>query len=443
MDKSETSNRGGMWVADMWGRHQACVIVACLALVGVCLQFAVGHVPHAAFVFPQNVIWGGVFMLAIVLSYVILGKTNKPVQRFFSGKIATLTSIGGLLAVLLIMGFTKQIPAAMGAGLAHPLHRIGFSHILSTWYFLLLYLYMLYVLSFVTIRRLRQFRFTLRDVAFTMNHLGLFITLFFGLISAADMGRYRMQAYTGSEYPEWRGTDEMTGKLTELPLAIELLEFEMQEYPPKLMIISNTSGRAIPEKRAESLQIDSVPIGGNIADWQIKVKEYLPYSAAIVSKDSILFREFRTRGAVHSAKVSVSSKAGYRLEGWVSAGSHIFPYRSLKLTDSLSLVMADPDPKQYSSRVVLYAPDGYTDTATIKVNKPLRYKSWYIYQLNYNRNEGRWSTMSEFELVHDSWLWGVYLGIFMLFAGAAMLFIGPLERPKKNITPNQTQETTT
>ena len=428
-----------MW-NDTWGWRQACAIVAALGVVGIVLQIAVGHIPQGAFVFPQNIIWGSAFLLAIVVSYVLLGRYNKQVQLFFSGTIATLSSIGGLLAVLLIMGFTKQIPAAMGAGLMHPLHRIGFSHILSTWYFLLMYLYLLYVLGFVTIHRIRHSRLVLRDIAFAMNHIGLFLAMFFGLLSAADMQRYRLQAYTDSEYPEWQGIDEATGKLTELPLAIELLQFEMQEYPPKLMIINNTSGKPIPLGRAESLSLDSVPIEGNIADWQVKVTEYMPYSAAIVSKDSVLFREFRTRGAVHSAKVSVTQKGKPTLYGWVSAGSHIFPYRSLKLTDSLSLVMADPEPKQYSSRVVLFTSNSDIDTALIKVNKPLRYKSWYIYQLNYNRDEGRWSTMSEFELVHDNWLWGVYWGFFMLFVGAIMLFVGYRESSHENINPQKEKE---
>ena len=65
----------------------------------------------------------------------------------------------------------------------------------------------------------------------------------------------------------------------------------------------------------------SISHRGDIADWQVKVTEYMPYLAAIVSKDSVLFREFRTRGAVHSAKVSVTQKGKPTLYGWVSAGS--------------------------------------------------------------------------------------------------------------------------
>ena len=147
-----------------------------------------------------------------------------------------------------------------------------------------------------------------------------------------------------------------------------------------------------------------------------------------MTKDSVVFREFRSLGAVHSARVRAANLDFPQevVSGWVSSGSHVFPYRSLRLTDSLSLVMAEPDPKQYSSQVYLYAENGEIDSATILVNKPLRYRGWYIYQLSYNREQGRWSTMSELELVKDDWLYGVYTGIGLLLIGAAMLFLGPI-----------------
>ena len=71
-----------MW-NDTWGWRQACAIVAALGVVGIVLQIAVGHIPQGAFVFPQNIIWGSAFLLAIVVSYVLLGRYNKQVQSFF------------------------------------------------------------------------------------------------------------------------------------------------------------------------------------------------------------------------------------------------------------------------------------------------------------------------------------------------------------------------
>lgn len=423
-----------MW-GKKWGWYEAVAIVSGLGMVGVVLQLSIGAIPHNTFAFPVNIVGGIALVAVIILCFTFLSKYDKraPLSFFVGGK-ATLSSMAALLLVLVLMGFTKQIPTSMGVALSHPIHRLGLSHILSTWYFLILYLYLLFVLGFVIINRVIRIRANLRDIAFVMNHIGLFLALFFGLLASADLQRYRMHTYTDSDYPEWRGIDDITGQMVDLPIAIELLSFDIEEYPPKLMIIDNNSGKPLPLQKAETLSLERVPIEGNIDGWRINVNKYLPYSAAVATPDSVIFKEFRSHGAVHSAKVDVWLNKDSVLSGWVAAGSHIFPYRSLKLTDSVSLVMADPEPKQYSSKVILYAQNGDRDSATIKVNRPLRYKNWYIYQLNYNREQGRWSNMSEFELVKDNWLWGVYLGFIMLFVGAVMLFMCPLPKPDNEET---------
>lgn len=324
--------------------------------------------------------------------------------------------------------------------MANPIHSIGFSTMLSTWYFLLLYVYMLFVLGCITAKRLLSLKRSFRDFAFVMNHLGLFIVLLFGLIAAADMQRYRMQVNADSEYPEWRGINQDTDELEDLPIAIELREFQITEYPPKLMIIDNESGKPLPLDMPEHILTDVVGRKASLVRWEIEILDYLPYSAAVVTRDSIVFKEFRTSGAVHSAKVRAKHrKMNKEYVGWVSAGSHIFPYRSLKLTESISLVMAEPEPKQFSSRVMLYAQDGGIDSAEIKVNTPFKYKDWYIYQLNYDKEKGRWSKMSEFELVHDAWLTGVYIGFYMLLAGAVCLFLGPIPATKSSTINNDEQ----
>lgn len=430
-----------MW-QKKWSWAEGLSIVAGLALVGLSLQLSIGPVPRAAFAYPINVLWAGILILSILgysLFVWLRRRRGTGEQAFFTGQVATLSSIGALLVVLVLMGFTKQIPTTMSHELTNPIHRIGLSSILSTWYFLLLYVYMLYVLGCTTMKRLMTLRLTMRDFAFVMNHLGLFIALLFGLIAAADMQRYRMQVTADSQYPEWRGINEDSNQLEDLPLAIELREFRISEYPPKLMIIDNESGKPLPLDLPEHLLCDTLGATGQVDSWELEVLDYLPYSAAVVTQDSIVFREFHTTGAVHSARVRATHRQTRRSQtGWVSAGSHLFPYRSLKLGDSVSLVMAEPEPRQYSSRVMLYAEDGGLDSAEIKVNTPLKYRDWYIYQLSYDREKGRWSRMSEFELVHDSWLGGVYLGLGMLLLGAVCLFLGPI--PHAQTTSNPTDE---
>ena len=64
------------------------------------------------------------------------------------------------------------------------------------------------------------------------------------ILGNGDLRRLRMTVPL--ENPEWRASDEKN-EMIELPLAIELRSFTIDEYPPKLMLIDNTTGKALPE----------------------------------------------------------------------------------------------------------------------------------------------------------------------------------------------------
>ena len=62
--------------------------------------------------------------------------------------------------------------------------------------------------------------------------------------------------------------------------------------------------------------------------------------------------------------------------------------------------------------------------ATVDVNKPVEVDGWKIYQYGYDPSMGAQSNTSILELVSDPWLPYVYLGIYMLIAGAVGMFLG-------------------
>ena len=79
----------------------------------------------------------------------------------------------------------------------------------------------------------------------------------------------------------------------------------------------------------------------------------------------------------------------------------------------------------YMSDVTVYTKSGMAVRDTIRVNKPLSVSGWKIYQYSYDEAKGGMSDISVFELVRDPWLPYVYLGIFMMLAGAVWLFLQP------------------
>ena len=88
---------------------------------------------------------------------------------------------------------------------------------------------------------------------------------------------------------------------------------------------------------------------------------------------------------------------------------------------------ADGTPKRFASDITVYTEDGKAVQGTVEVNKPLKVNGWKIYQYGYDVRMGPESTYSVFQLVRDPWIFWVYLGIFMMIAGALclMLFMAP------------------
>lgn len=421
-----------MW-SQPWGYREAFAIPSGLLILGIVSHFALGVIPDYAFSYPQNLI-SGLLLTALSVAVALLAK-RYATARFFCSYKAAIGSMSLWCAVIVIMGLTRQIdPTLIQAhGLHSFVHWTGWSHILSSRYFLLLYLYALFTLGAATLHYLlyrRKERSHLQLLSFTLNHLGLYIALWAGLIGAHQIEKFQMQVNSEAEYPEWRATRSGRSELIEMDFAIGLRKFEMEEYPPKLMLI-DSAGRGLPLKRPWQYSIETTPATTQYADWQFSVLEHLPFGAPVVSKDSIHFVQYGTKGAAHGVKIHARNlKTRKECEGWITAGSYLIPHRGLELDSATTLVMPQLEAKQYHSEVFVIAPDGAKEETTIAVNQPLRFKGWYIYQLNYDQEKGRWSNTSVFELVRDPWLPLVYIGFAMMLLGALCLFIIPQTQKK-------------
>ena len=234
------------------------------------------------------------------------------------------------------------------------------------------------------------------------------------------------------ENPEWRASDEKN-EMIELPLAIELRSFTIDEYPPKLMLIDNTTGKALPEKQPENILVEEIPLAGNLQGWKVEVTRSLPMAACVMGQDTINFVEFHSEGATTALYVKARNElTGRQKEGWVSCGSYIFPYISLQLDDAVSMVMPEREPQRFASEVKVYTQEGTIMESTIEVNRPMEIAGWKIYQLSYDESKGRWSDISVFELVRDPWLPVVYAGIIMMMLGAICLFVNAQKRKEED-----------
>ena len=83
----------------------------------------------------------------------------------------------------------------------------------------------------------------------------------------------------------------------------------------------------------------------------------------------------------------------------------------------------DGSPKRFASEIQILTKTGKNIETTVDVNKPYEVDGWKIYQYGYDTQMGAQSQISILELVSDPWLPLVYVGIYMMLAGAVVLLL--------------------
>lgn len=295
-----------------WGLTEGVVIGCSLILLGMLLQLTLGAIPWEQMASPLNAIVLLLLLLAIIVMHLSRGRVY--LFRWMSTLQAGISALVFAALMTLVLGLTRQVPDG------HPARdSFGITDMLSCWPFVLTYLWLMLLVGMVCMTRLGKL--SLRNSLFLLNHLGLFLALVAGTLGNADMQRLRMTVRQGMA--EWRAVDGRQ-HVHPLPLAIELHQFMLEEYPEAEL---SNDGKAV-----------------------------------------------RT-------------------------------------------------PRSFASDVTIHTKQGRVVRDTVKVNKPLSVEGWKIYQYGYDQMRGKDSEISTFELVRDPWLPYVYLGIFMMLAGAVSLLL--------------------
>lgn len=402
-----------MW-QNPWRYKEGFALCGGLFLIGTLWQLTIGKCTLSFLAWPVNIYAGAGYVLALTCIYLFFGKTS--FVRWMSSYPAAVSALVSVMGLTVIMGLIRQLPGS--AAVEGIESWLGFSQMLSACSFVLLFFWLTTLLGVTIIRRVHHVRW--RDLPFLFNHLGLFLALTGAVLGSADMQRLRMTTQKGKA--EWRALNEQK-EILELPLAIELHDFTIDEYPPKLMLIDNESGKVLPETQPVNLLLEDDLSEGRLLDWQITLSERLPLAASVATEDTVRFVGFQSLGATYAVYVkAMNAKTKEHREGWVSCGSFMFPYKALRLSPQVSLIMPDREPKRFASAVSVYTEGGKHEEATIEVNRPYEIEGWKIYQLSYDEEKGRWSDISVFELVRDPWLPVVYTGIWMMIAGAICMF---------------------
>lgn len=230
-----------------WRYRESISFVAGIVVVGMLLQLTTGEFAFDLLRYPVNLILGA--GIVVIVAMVAVFRRN-PVFGWFTGVPLSVTLIASLLLLGIIMGLTPQASSPLSGERPLP-SLLGFDRMTHSWPFVLVYLTTLLSLGALIVKRLIPFR--KRDYGFYLNHIGLWLLLFASGLGAADMERYLMKIYEGEV--EWRATDSRNHPV-ELPIAVELNDFYMEEYPPGLTVIDRQTGNRMPEEHPEFLPLD-------------------------------------------------------------------------------------------------------------------------------------------------------------------------------------------
>ena len=389
-----------------WGYVESFFIGFGLMVTGFFLEVFVSTSNTFVLSYPYNLI----FLLGYVSVLFVLYQwfSTSPIVRWLTKVPASISSIVLVTMLVMVMGIIPQVSSENNI-----INNLGLNHITSNWAFLLVLFQFLTCLGLISIKRILQFKWS--NIGFIINHLGLFLTLIAGILGTGDLQRLSINTYEGK--PSWIATDAQKNQI-ELPFAFYLKDFLIEEYNPKLALVDNKTGN-IAHNNGKNLYLVEKGETYYFNNFEVIIDDFLKSSARIGNR----YQPVNEFGSPPSAKVTVKNVENDSIQtGWISSGSFSQSFESLKISEEFSIVMTIPEVKKFSSDIDILTKEGERISTVLEVNKPFKHKGWKIYQLSYDDKMGKWSSLSVLELVKDPWLPLVYLGIFMMIAGAIYMF---------------------
>lgn len=397
-----------------WLYKESFIFIAGLIFIGTILQLIFGPFNSLLLSAPINIVIAAILLLLICACTCL---RQHPVMNWLASIPFTIALLTFLLILSLLMGL---IPQGSGELRWTKIAELGLTTITSSWPFVLLYLLLLLTLGLIVTNRIFSIK-KRRSLCFILNHFGLWFLLLTAGLGYADIKRYMMEVTIGEM--EIAGYAENSHQLEPMPIAIELKNFSMDSFEPKLYIANRQTGTPLPdENKPYFYQVNMTYPYAQLGDWKIHIEQYLPKAASTGQS----YRIWPVPGSVPAVLVEAEQiSSGKKVKGWISCQSISQPYRTLELDEQYDLVMAVPEPKKFQSDVVIFTQDDQRLETQLVVNHPVKIGNWYIYQYGYDQFARDQSSFSTFELVYDPWLYWVYAGFGLMTLGAfGLIFTG-------------------
>lgn len=354
-------------------------------------------------------------MLMGMIFYLHKTASDYPFIKWLSGVSGSVSTFTTFAAMAVLIAFIPQTGGAKSI-----LHLLALDRVTQSWPYALAIFWLLISLGLVI---LRNFRTTRRGLFFTLHHVGLWLVLFGGGMGAGDFQRLSVQTIKGETVAQ---AMTLSGQTNNLPFALSLLQFDIDYFPPKLVMVDAQTGRMSDKKKA--LPFAQPSKSTHLHGWEITTRELIP---AALPADSG-FKAIDMPGSGTAVFVTAyHPKQGLRREGWLFSGTRDLDPQGIQLDESNLLYIFRPDPKEFRSEILVHTRNGDEQKITLTVNHPVKVEGWDIYQTGYDTSMGKFSQISVLTLVYDPWIKVIYLGIGMMLAGAlALILFGTGQKEK-------------
>lgn len=304
-----------------WSFKEGLLFGCGLLAASFVLQFSIGNINWRQAAWPINIVLLSLLIVLIAVMHLMRRKVY--LFTWFSSKSSAICSLLFSLIATVALGLITQ---SKNVGNDVP----WYSNFTSSWPFTTLYAWLTISLG-MTILKVCSKHWTWHTFAFTLNHLGLFITIVTATFGYSDIQQLRM-------------------------------------------IVGRESMGILPQSTAYNT---ISPLHEKVdLDFAISLKDF---KVEYLDADSVDSEFTKTVPHNYISCVDVFSKKGEERR-----------------------IMTD---------------------AMIEVNKPLKINDWKIYLFDFDSSNGPDNVVCIFNIVRDPWLPWVYLGIFMMLAGALTLFI--------------------
>ena len=193
-------------------------------LLAIVLQLLTGNFPVSFLAFPLNIIFAVIWLFLLWILY--KEYRNTKITRFLYSPQTSILSIGLFIAGGLVIGLFPQLSDTEAQTHGGLFAALGCYNFMTSWTFIAILFLLLSNLAMITIhacRHRKQARWR-----FILNHAGLWLALFAGVLGSSDTQTLRIPLYKGEPARE---AFDMNGTSHYLDYEIELNSFTVEYYP--------------------------------------------------------------------------------------------------------------------------------------------------------------------------------------------------------------------